>query len=146
MKPHSSLHIHNEFLARHIARQTWLRFAPWTKNLTDLNNYRVTSRLNQKSERNVPIFDSSNYFAAGATRFFFFTTSVPGMLVLRASCFTSRLCFATPFEGRFALVLTGLVSNCITPCLVILYFCDWLHIPTRACRLLLWLAGGCAHI
>jgi len=71
--------------------------------------------LNQKSEQPVaPIFDSFSYFAASTTRFFFLI-SVPGMLVLRASCFTRRLCFAIPLEGRLALVLTAVVSNCITP-------------------------------
>ena len=42
-------------------------------------------------------------------------TTVPGMLFLRASCFTRRLCFATPLEGRLALVLTSVVLNFITP-------------------------------
>jgi hypothetical protein len=40
---------------------------------------------------------------------------VPGMLFLRASCFTRRLCLAIPLEGRLALVLTVVVSNCIAP-------------------------------
>ena len=51
------------------------------------------------------------YFDAGITRFFFFITTVPGMLFLRASCFTRRLCLATPFEGLLAFVLTAVVSN-----------------------------------
>jgi hypothetical protein len=55
------------------------------------------------------------YFDSAVTRFFFLITTVPGMLFLRASCFTRRLCLATPFEGRLALVLTVVVSNCIAP-------------------------------
>ncbi len=51
------------------------------------------------------------YFDAGITRFFFFITTVPGMLFLRASCFTRRLCLATPLEGLLAFVLTAVVSN-----------------------------------
>ena len=75
----------------------------------------LTTRGIKKSEHNVPIFDSLYYFDAGTMRFFFFTTSIPGMLVLRASCFTRRLCLATPLDGRLAFTLTVVVSNCITP-------------------------------
>jgi hypothetical protein len=82
-----------------------------------LLNFRKYS-WNQKSEHDIPTFDFPCYFNTGATRFFFFTISLPGMLVLRASCFTRRLCLAIPFDGRLALVLTVVVSNCITPCFV----------------------------
>ena len=95
------------------------------KPLEDLGSLCVTRsvcihNLNQKSERNVPIFDCFYYFDASTMRFFFFTTSMPGMLVLRASCFTRRLCLATPLDGRLALILTVVVSNCVAPCVVIL--------------------------
>ena len=65
-------------------------------------------------------FDSSHYFDAKTMRFFFLMTTVPGMLFLRASCFTRRLCFATPFEGRLALVLISVVLNCITPLVLLM--------------------------
>jgi hypothetical protein len=44
-----------------------------------------------------------------------FLTSVPGMLFLRASCFTSRVCLRIPLEGRLVLVLTVDVLNCVAP-------------------------------
>jgi hypothetical protein len=59
---------------------------------------------NQKSEQGVPIFDSACY----AGRFLFFR-SVPGIFILRASCFNLRLCLRIPLDGRF--VLVGVVSN-----------------------------------
>jgi hypothetical protein len=65
---------------------------------------------NQKSEHSVPIFDFARYFTGCAGRLLFFT-SAPGMLFLRASCLTLRLCLATPLDGRFALVLIGIVFN-----------------------------------
>jgi hypothetical protein len=73
----------------------------------------------QKSERDVPIFDTLRYFSTTAARFLFLI-SLPGMLVLRASCFILRLCLATPLEGRLAFVLTGVVSICVAPCVLIL--------------------------
>jgi hypothetical protein len=45
-------------------------------------------------------------FGAGGAGLLFFI-SVPGTLFLRASCFTLRLCVATPLEGRLALVFTA---------------------------------------
>lgn len=77
-----------------------------------LNDLSIPSELflNQKSEHTVPIFDFMYYFTDCTGRLLFFT-SVPGMLFLRASCFTLRLCVATPLDGRFALVLTGIVFN-----------------------------------
>jgi hypothetical protein len=67
--------------------------------------------LKSKSELAFRFFDDL-YFCTGATRFFFLISS-PGMLVLRASCFTRRLCLAIPWEGRLRLVLgvAGVVSN-----------------------------------
>jgi len=49
-------------------------------------------------------------------RFFEFD-SLPTTINLRASCFTRRLCLASPLEGRFAfaLILPGVAFNCITP-------------------------------
>jgi hypothetical protein len=77
--------------------------------------------LNQKTGTlRSGFFDFLYYFNAGAKRFFFFTISVPGMLVLRASCFARRLCLAIPLDGRLGLVLAGVVSNCVAPCVVIL--------------------------
>jgi hypothetical protein len=92
------------------------------------------NNLNQKSEHNAPTFDWLYYFDADIMRFFFFITSVPGMLLLRASCFTRRLCLATPLDGRLALVLTGVVSNCITPYVVLcVYFViGFVFCPERA--------------
>jgi hypothetical protein len=100
---------------------------------------------NQKSERDVPIFDDLHYFNVNATRFLFFI-SVSGTLVLRASCFTIRACLRTPLDSRLGLVLTGVVSNCVTPCMVMSYFCDQLRTLTRACQFHLWLSDGYIHI
>lgn len=50
------------------------------------------------------------FIAHYAARFFFFT-SIPGILTLRASCLTLRLCLRTPLDGLFTLVLTVVVSN-----------------------------------
>jgi hypothetical protein len=84
-------------------------------------------------------------FYADTTRFLFFI-SVPGTLVLRASCFTIRVCLRTPLDSRLSLVLISVVSNCVAPCVVILYFCDWLRTLTRACQFHLWLSDGYIHI
>jgi hypothetical protein len=65
---------------------------------------RPVFKLNQKPELIVPIFDFMRYVTFCAGRLFFFT-SVPGTLFLRASCFTLRLCFATPLDGRLRLVV-----------------------------------------
>ena len=104
-----------------------------------------TYNLNQKSERDVPIFDSLHCFNAYAARFLFFI-SVPGTLVLRASCFTIRLCLRAPLDSRLGLVLTGIVSNCIAPCIVIHYFCDRLCTLSRACQFHPWLSDWYIHI
>jgi hypothetical protein len=98
----------------------------------------------QKSEHDVLIFVSFHCFYTDATRFLFFI-SVPGMLVLRASCFSIRVCLRAPLDDRLGLVLI-VVSTCITPCCVMHYFYYWLHILPRACQFPLWLSDGYIHI
>ena len=64
---------------------------PWI--LGDSKNH----NWNQKSEHNVPIFDFSHYFAAGATRFFFFTTSHPWDAGPAGFLFYQAIMFGHPF-------------------------------------------------
>jgi hypothetical protein len=65
-----------------------------------------------KTVSNETVFVYTIFFAAGRLPFLI---TVPGTLFLRASCFTSRLCFATPLDGRLTLVLTVVDSTCIAP-------------------------------
>lgn len=52
-----------------------------------------------------------DHFNAHAGRFRLLLPSFPGMLALRASCFTSRLCLRCPFEGRLRLGLLITMFN-----------------------------------